>query len=344
MAASAKRVMGLVAEGSPAVGTGHVVETFSIARAALRRGLHVALWVNRDCPPALLDHAPVEVKSINDLSPNELERAARKMQQQECSVVLTNFRRLDNAQVAALRSRVAKVACIDELGNTDLDCNLIINNSIVSDYHYYTSGNPDVRIAAGPQYMAMSEGYEALNRRARSIPDRLSNLLVTLGGTDQTGTTFKIVDALLGEYEGTTKRVVVGAAFSRRRELESMIEGRSAFELHYNVPSLGDLIFDADVGFTYGGNTLYEFACVGTPPLVLFEAPHERDQARAFERNGFGHCLGSGPDLTADAILAGLKAMEAPEKRRSHSEKGRSLVDGRGAERIVNLMCDLSGD
>jgi spore coat polysaccharide biosynthesis predicted glycosyltransferase SpsG len=101
------------------------------------------------------------------------------------------------------------------------------------------------------------------------------------------------------------------------------------------------LLFEGDVGFTAGGNTLYELACVGTPALVLYEDDHEMEQGIEFQRNGFGVCLGRGVGVTKSRIWRELDKLEEPDVRETWSRKGRSVVDGQGVERVLASLSAL---
>lgn len=333
----------LLAEASPQIGTGHVVETFSIARTARRCGIPVKLWVNKGTPGKLLDLAPDRPEVTDDFSPKSLQQLAGGLWWRGCSVAVTSFRRITNQQVNALRQAGIGVACIDELGNVKLDCDVVINPSIVTKYHRYTSDNPRFRVWAGPQYMPLSEEYSELHQQPRSFTGDIRNIVIAMGGTDRSGATLRIVESLLNWRRDVTKHVVVGAGFVHMAELDSRLSAVEdvGFVVHRNLGSLANLLTLSDVGFTAGGNTLYELACLGTPAVVLFEDPHEREQSLAFQERGFGTCLGSGVKVTKNQIWAALDALESPEQRQSMCEAGRSLVDGKGTERILKSVLEI---
>jgi len=260
-------------------------------------------------------------------------------------LAVTSFRQVTNLQIDVLRQEGIRVACIDELGNDELDCDLVINPSLVTEYHRYTSNNPRFRVCAGPQYIPLSEEYEVLYQQPRSITGDIQNIVIAMGGTDRSGATLRIVESLLEWRRDVTKHVVVGAGFVNITELESKLSTveSAGFVIHRNLRSLVDLLMLSDIGFTAGGNTLYELACVGTPAVILFEDPHERKQGLAFQERGFGICLGPGTDVTKEQIWSALDVLAPPKYRHTMCDVGRSLVDGRGAERILTLILELIG-
>ncbi len=334
----------LLAESSLHVGTGHVVEALSIARIAWEKGIPVELWVNKDTPGRFLSAAPCRVNLIDDFSVSSLRHISRRSRRQECRVVVTNLRRISNSQIEILRENGQRVACVDELGNTKLNCDLVVNPSIVSRYHSYTSVILDFRLCAGPQYLPLAENYSRLGQRARSFSGDIGSVVIAMGGVDRSGATLNIAEHLLDWRPGIPKHIVVGANFMYRRELENFLSraNHPDFITHQDLPSLAQLLFEGDVGFTAGGNTLYELACVGTPALVLYEDPHEMEQGLEFQKKGFGICLGSGVEVTKSQIWGALAKLEKPELRAMFCRRGRSVVDGKGAERVLASLLALA--
>jgi|TARA_B100002003_G_scaffold250217_1_gene288831 spore coat polysaccharide biosynthesis predicted glycosyltransferase SpsG len=165
-----------------------------------------------------------------------------------------------------------------------------------------------------------------------------------MGGVDRSGATLNIAEHLLDWRPGIPKHIVVGANFMYRRELENFLSraNHPDFITHQDLPSLAQLLFEGDVGFTAGGNTLYELACVGTPALVLYEDPHEMEQGLEFQKKGFGICLGSGVEVTKSQIWGALAKLEKPELRAMFCRRGRSVVDGKGAERVLASLLALA--
>jgi UDP-2,4-diacetamido-2,4,6-trideoxy-beta-L-altropyranose hydrolase len=333
----------LLAEASTLIGSGHIAENFHIAQAALRFGIRTRMWINRDVPPGLLEYAPIDVKLVDDFQPENLFRIASDSISVGCKLAITNFRRISNDQVHALQTNALKILCIDELGGSHLDCDIVVNPSIVSGYHHYTSDNPNFRVMTGPRYLAMSEEYERLNSTPKYIPEKIRSIIVTMGGTDRSGATLNIIRALDEFKEDTLVNVVIGGGFAHAGDLQEHIGSKPHpnVVVHSNLKSLGQFLFDSDIGFTAGGNTLAEMACVGTPALVLYEDPHEKDHGMAFQEKGFGVCIGRGADSPIEMILKALEDLSDRDRRDAFSRAGRELVDGKGAERILDAALEL---
>jgi spore coat polysaccharide biosynthesis predicted glycosyltransferase SpsG len=164
-----------------------------------------------------------------------------------------------------------------------------------------------------------------------------------MGGVDRTGATIRLVAALLDVRLDMALHVVIGSGFAHRRELAAMGEASRTNRMteHEHLSSLSNLLCQCDVGFTAGGNTLAELACVGTPALVAFEDPHERAQGEAFERRGFGCCLGPGVSVERTQIRDAIETFDDPAVRERHCVTGKALVDGKGAQRVLDIAATM---
>jgi RimJ/RimL family protein N-acetyltransferase len=71
-------------------------------------------------------------------------------------------------------------------------------------------------------------------------------------------------------------------------------------------------------------------------------AENQVSVAAAADKMGIAGSMGKGTDVTSFAIAGKLaELLNSKEQRTSQSEKGRNLVDGRGAERVVIFRSDL---
>jgi spore coat polysaccharide biosynthesis predicted glycosyltransferase SpsG len=97
------------------------------------------------------------------------------------------------------------------------------------------------------------------------------------------------------------------------------------------------LMEKADLVITAGGQTPYELACVGTPSVCIEVVDNQRDDIREFEKEGFLANAGGWNDPRLDSrILAKIRGLQSQDMRKAVSIKGRKIVDGKGAVRLVS--------
>jgi len=329
----------LLAEAGPDIGTGHFVETLMLASACRASGLEPLVVATSEVPEGLLGRVQGERWTVRDFGLEPLRALADGLVRRGVRLAVTNLRSIVNEQVAVLAGAGLRVVCVDEWGGRRLDCEAVINPTVVTDHHRYVSDRPGFRMYAGPRYLSLSPECGRWHQQARRYEGGIRSTVVSMGGVDRTGATLRIVEALGALQGGFETAILLGAGFPWREQLDrlvSSVPGRWC--VHQNLADPVPLFASADAAFTAGGNTLYELACVGTPAIVLFEDPHEGEQGRACEAQGFGLCLCRGIEATAEAVRWALDKLEDPALRRLQGDTGKQLVDGEGASRIVEII------
>jgi spore coat polysaccharide biosynthesis predicted glycosyltransferase SpsG len=148
-------------------------------------------------------------------------------------------------------------------------------------------------------------------------------VMVVIGGGDQDG---------LGEHaaslmhqQGCDVRLIDGPLSGPRSKdfPREIVRVNSPSDLASRMASCGWAI-------TSGGGTMLEMMCLAKPVHVLPRTPHEEMLARSI--------LGSGGLLGIGFESLTVPSSEACE---SVSERARSLVDGNGAKRIMEAVCQL---
>jgi spore coat polysaccharide biosynthesis predicted glycosyltransferase SpsG len=132
-------------------------------------------------------------------------------------------------------------------------------------------------------------------------------------------------------------RVVVGAANgnlgSLRREAD---RAACPIELLTNVTDMPAVMAWADVAVSAAGSTCWELAFMGLPMLLVISADNQIAIAEGLVKAGTALSLGSHTQLDLSRgmeILAGL--LENRPLRFEMSDRGRALVDGLGAQRVI---------
>jgi spore coat polysaccharide biosynthesis predicted glycosyltransferase SpsG len=103
---------------------------------------------------------------------------------------------------------------------------------------------------------------------------------------------------------------------------------------------LGDELACASVAVVGGGVTLYEACREGTPTVAVSVVRAQRPTIRAFV--SAGAALDGGPASSlavAPRLVARL--MDDPARCRRIGKTGRSVIDGRGAQRVASAITTL---
>jgi len=314
--------LALVAECSRRVGSGHAVETSHLA-ASLGSVRH-RVFLTRAAPAALRRRFRSPVELVPDLSVRSLAHVARRSRALGLTAAAVNALAVTPAMIGALKKGGLKVAGLSVRGRK--------------------VRGADLWLTLGVENMIMAPAYARLARRPRAHRGPVRRLLVLMGGTDSSGSTAHLVRALAGRLPRVRKTLVVGPNFARPAELaRALREARDpSFAVVHDPPDLPARMRRADAAITLGSDASLELACVGTPTILMEEAPHERRQARRLARGGAGLFAGSRREASPARLLAALRRLDDPSLRARMSRAGRRLVDGRGAERLSTALRELA--
>jgi len=195
----------------------------------------------------------------------------------------------------------------------------------------------------GPEFAPLRKEFKKVDEKPR-VRKRVKNILVTLGGSDTYGFTPKVVSALKDVPKEISITVLLGPAFKHEEELKKALrDADRAFMIarDVNARDMASLIAKADTVVCSGGNTLYEVARVGVPAIILCGEPFEEETAKRMEEKGFGVNLGFDRNIETKRISKAVNDIIADYKLRLRmSKKGKKLVDGKGAERIAEIVME----
>lgn len=322
--------LALLSEGSRWTGSGHIVETLHLSRALAN--VPWRAYLSRQTPPALLKRFGSRAQTVDGFSPVKLARLGPSLLERGLSTAVLNFLKIEPTQVNALKRCGLKVVCITAKGGRPAHCDLWIDLGI--------GARSSTNSRGGPKFMVLSPAFRRWARRARVHRGRITRLLILMGGTDFSGASAALVGAMAGRLASVEKHVVAGPNFAHlarlRQALASVDDG--SFRLHRSPADLPALMARSDAAFTFGSDTSLELACVGTPTILLHEAPHERRQALFLARKGCGLFFGPPSSVTARRALSFVRRLDDPAVRNRCARAGRRLVDGRGGERVARIL------
>ena len=305
----------LIAEANSDVGYGHLGEIRAVARALEPRGVPMRQI-------AIGDVAGVEsVRDFNAISALLRSHAPRAI---VWSVRTKGWREIwRNLPATTRHVWIADVA--DDYPNVDA---LIVPTLDPR----WRDGGSRTHVFVGPEYFPLDV------RGPREIPPvatRPRDVLLTLGGADRTEASLRIVPAL----EGTRSTVVIGPGFRHAAQVRHAASA-AGIESAPAPDGLRELLVQHRIVISAGGNTLFEAAAAGTPALVAWEDPHEEAQGKSFEQRGTALVLGRGAAIEIDRLRSALAQISS--KLETMSAAGPRLIDGRGAERIADLLIELA--
>jgi UDP-2,4-diacetamido-2,4,6-trideoxy-beta-L-altropyranose hydrolase len=343
----AGRALVVRADASSAGGTGHAMRSLALAQAWADLGGR-AQWLTVSLPDGIRQRLAGEAIAIEDLHTQAGDQAdaasLRRVLESDIEArAVVDGPAFDAAYLGALAPVAARVLLTDDAaGLSDYPVGFVLNQNAHADRSAYR--NATARLLLGPRYVLLRREF-ARARFRRTIPGRARRLLVTFGGADPTRMTVRTIRAL-PELPPRARRdlhvrVVVGVANPDLGAIRHVAAAtrEPLITVEDQVQDMAVLMAWADLAISAGGSTTWELARMGCPALVVETVPIEERLVAGLARVGlFGH-LGSASRLGDEALVAAIAdKIEDVTWRTTMAARGRRLVDGHGARRVIEAL------
>jgi UDP-2,4-diacetamido-2,4,6-trideoxy-beta-L-altropyranose hydrolase len=244
----------------------------------------------------------------------------------------------------ALRKAGFNVLVIDDNAHLPAyEADIILNQNLHAQRLRYRC-NPDAIPLFGTQYALLRQEFLHALQPARMPPSLCRRILVTLGGADSGNVTLRVLKALKqlrGKHRVDLEvRVVAGPA---NPHLAALQREQGALPFVCTIVSTSDdmptLMSWADLAIAAAGSTCWELAYLGISFGTIVVAENQERVAEELAAAGVAMHLGHARELASEKLAMHIASLMANEERRClMAAKGRRLVDGYGAARVVEAM------
>ncbi|WP_432456760.1 GNAT family N-acetyltransferase [Cellulomonas iranensis] len=313
-------------DASAGSGVGHLVRCLALAEAARARDWDVVLLGDVDAPLGrrLVAAARVEVRP----APADLPRAVRE----QPDLVGADVLHVDHYDVHGdLRRAGGPLVSSMEDGTFGRRPADVVVDSTLGAEHADRPADGSGTVLRGVRYAPLRHAVRAARRAAPA--ERRDDVLVVMGGTDAFGVGAAAAHLAVAAGAPRVRVVATGEGAARVRARVPQAEVLAPQD---DLPALAAA---SGVVVSAAGTSVWELACVGAATAVVAVTENQRT---GYERAvAAGIAVGLGP---LDAVRAGddravgpLRALLTdPRARARLGERGRRLVDGLGADRVLD--------
>jgi UDP-2,4-diacetamido-2,4,6-trideoxy-beta-L-altropyranose hydrolase len=332
------------ADADAYLGTGHVMRCLALAAEwQARFGTVVMLsrcTVNK--VQQRVEEARIPFISLDGAHPDrsDLIKAIEIAKRTGCEWVVLDGYHFDQEYQKGVFDAGLRLLVIDDMAHHRIYyADILLNQNIHAERLNY-SCNSEVLLLLGPKYSLLRREFLAWCGWQRDIPRFASKILVTMGGSDPPNQTLKVIRAISRlEGSGLEARVVIGAGNPHVDSLKTAITGIKSIHLVEDVIDMPKLMAWADLAISAGGSTCWELAYMGLPTVIIVLSENQWSIGEGLHQAGISWNLGRYESVTEDQICQTLLSLISNEERRIEmSKQGRSLIDGRGPERVVRAM------
>jgi UDP-2,4-diacetamido-2,4,6-trideoxy-beta-L-altropyranose hydrolase len=338
-------------DASVEVGFGHLSRCINLAEVLRSRGIEVLFICRNDGAKsfrALEDRlfATVLLPMLTVGEPvnqqEDAQQTFQALQGERPEWLIVDSYTLDKNWERLMRPHVAKIAVIEDLSGREHDCDLLLDQNYsersAASFEKFVPNTCELLL--GPRFALIGEQFRILRQLKSKPTPELKRIFVFCGGSDPQNLTQQVINEIsCSELSNVAVDVVVGAQ-NKTFDREAALKLNANIEIHDASGEFARIMSIADLAIGAGGTTSWERMCLGVLSIVVSIAENQISACEKLGRDGLVTYLGAQPSLKPGAIRNAV--IEAKTKFVSwfdQIEKGQILVDGRGCERVAEVMC-----
>lgn len=277
---------------------------------------------------------------------NDAKQTLQALNAYHVRLLVVDHYALDAQWEDYVRNDINNLMVIDDLANREHSCDFLLDQNLGRTAKDYVGFIPDqCHLFIGSQFTLLRP--EFLHARedslARRVNPELKRLLISLGGTDPFNITGEILSLLhltqLPPHCIIT--VVMGGKAPYINDIKKQAKELPwVTEVRVDEKNMADLMMSTDLAIGAAGSTSWERCCLGLPALIVILAENQEEIAAALARRGAVLNIGNPFSNTFkhDLICTLNRIVDNPTMLQSMSQFSSSVVDGHGAEIILNHL------
>jgi spore coat polysaccharide biosynthesis predicted glycosyltransferase SpsG len=234
------------------------------------------------------------------------------------------------------------VVSIDDEGG-EVDADLVINGTVLEQYHRYPLLRPRAKLLAGRDYSLIRPVFGETPWRN---PAESSVVIVAGSGDRAHDWALYLLSGEIDLSSWGTVRMIVGRAFPDMPRLQHDCDALGVIlESGLSGEGMAEALSQASVALITGGMIVYEALAVGVPAIVFPQIENLIPEARWFAERGcivnLGH--GRGSNFGQVSVAVG-RLLSSPSARLVMSLSQRATIDGHGMVRAAQAIDGVLAD
>jgi UDP-2,4-diacetamido-2,4,6-trideoxy-beta-L-altropyranose hydrolase len=290
------------ADASLKIGAGHIMRCMTLANTIRENGGtvhficrthkgHLATTIeNNDFHVHLMESGCDELDK-NRLFHSEWLETSQKNDAEQCYPILKAIQpdwlivdhyAIDKRWQLALQKTYEKLMVIDDLGDREQSCDLLLDQNYGSNPDKYKALVPEkCKILTGANYALLRPEFPQwrdYSLRSRLRP-QLNSILITLGGVDPDNYTGQILEKLskVNLPKAIRITVIMGATAPHLLEVQKVARAMPySTDVKNNVSNMAELMANSDLAIGAAGATTWERCCLGLPSIQVVIADNQR--------------------------------------------------------------------
>ena len=246
-----------------------------------------------------------------------------------------------------LRTLIPRSLVIDDLADREHLSNVLLDQNFHPhpEDRYSNRVPTNCHLMLGPKFALLRPEFAEARSRANHS-DEIRRLMIFMGGMDEHNVTSRVLRMLkhCDHVLPHEIHIVIGSANPHRdllqRECDALQESTQHHTLlHVQVDDMASLMSRMDLAIASGGTNTWERCCLGIPTVTIAVAENQTEVSQQLDAMGVTTYLGNHHELDAPTLSTNLHQFltntnQHPRLRTASLD----LVDGRGAERVIDCM------
>lgn len=313
-------------EGGKRSGLGHISRCVSLYDELYKRGINTELVIQSDDEVTEIV-GERHYRLANWCSINSLKGLLKS----NSYCIIDSYMASD--EIYKFISRHSKsVVFMDDTNRIQYPKGIVVHPSLFSK-------NLPSHYLAGPEYVILRNAFQI--SPPSNIQSEVKEVLITLGGTLQPSLIQTIVCLICSKFKKIKFHVLLGNSNNLFLENDIALPSNVVSYTYLTSDKMKRLMIRSDLVITAAGQTIYELLVTKTPFLpVQIAENQERNMSALFEKELVLSKLIWGSPEFEEKLLQNFVKMLDVEVRKKHIEKSSGMLDGKGAERIIDaLLC-----
>ena len=326
--------VGFFTYGNHQMGMGHVYRCISLAKVIKKKWTEAKIIFeireSSETMRLLREHDHI---LINSYSPGVLPKG-------RWDLLMVDQLSVAPGVMKHLKKNCRVLVSLDDIGLGHYEADLSIN----SIYACCVNKPPESQTITlvGFSHLIMDPAFGSASYIVR---DQVRELLISQGGADTYGIIPQLVTALgcwLEEVGNIRLNIHIGPAFKHEAELSQAIkEYKTPVLCHRGTENMLDLFLSMDIAISGVGIMACELAALGVPTVLVTGEEKELETASMFEESEIAINMKKYDSSKNAMLINALQGLINKKDRDSLSVRSRTLIDGNGAERIINHIVNL---
>jgi UDP-2,4-diacetamido-2,4,6-trideoxy-beta-L-altropyranose hydrolase len=318
------------------IGSGHYFRCLAIAQQLQKQKKKVIFLVKNKTE--LLKHENKKIQYI------QLEKGSEQIRIRHCKKLADRIKLfiIDLPAYSELYAKELKadnkIIIFDDVGNKKLDCDIIINGTIVKKFQKYNIKNQNTKVCLGSKYLILRNQFYK-TKKNYNVSISIKKIVVTFGGNDEKNYSYKITKFLC--QNGYNVTVILGPTYKKNKRILDLSKKFLNLQIRQNVKNISKLFITQDLVICSVGITVYELACLGVPCIMIPDTKLQNIMANEIQKQGFGINFGK-LENNLEELRKNLSKLEPTDKRKKISKKGKKMIDGKGLSRVVKILLSLT--